>query len=310
MTTALTNDIPTMQLRPELLALMRARRRVYSRAKLVHGLFVLVSVALPVLSVILSASPPDVKAYFALTALILLLLDIGVIEGAQKDRLKKGARLQEEFDVTVMDMPWNRFVAGAKVDPEDVRAASAKPLSKKAEAELIGWYEPCVGDVSPSFGRLICQRTNITYDSRIRRMYGSVLLYIAILLGIGLLFTGLIFKLNFSDMVLTVLVPVTPVLGWALREHRKQMDAANALVNLKSEFEKLWDKALNGSDPSELRQGSRQLQDALYQHRASSPLVFDWVYGLLRSANEDTARHAAQSLVVQAKHATNKEICA
>jgi hypothetical protein len=27
---------------------------------------------------------------------------------------------------------------------------------------------------------------------------------------------------------------------------------------------------------------SRELQDAIYNHRVSSPLIFDWVYNLLR----------------------------
>ncbi|MGK4845906.1 S-4TM family putative pore-forming effector [Salmonella enterica] len=35
----------------------------------------------------------------------------------------------------------------------------------------------------------------------------------------------------------------------------------------------------------------------MYQHRASAPWVFDWVYRRMRSRNEQEAHHAAEELV-------------
>ncbi|MCW5595256.1 MAG: hypothetical protein KIT42_05220 [Rhodocyclaceae bacterium] len=290
-----------------MVALLRARYRAYRNAKIVQGLFVLLTIALPIFSIPLAEACPSVKEYLALTALLLLLLDVGIFDRLQKDWMKKGAKLQEEFDVRVLGMQWKGLVAGAKVDHEDVHAASARPLRKKRESQLTPWYEPCVGEVPLPFGRLICQRTNISYDARLRKRYGNFLLLGSIALCVVLLYAALAFHLNFSALVLTVGVPLTPVLGWALREQRRQADAAITLANLKSEFEKLWERALVGAKAKELEQGSRELQDALYRHRAASPLVFDWVYDCLRSANEDEAHHAAQRLVAQAKAAIDKE---
>jgi hypothetical protein len=183
MTLNLTNDISSRQVQPELVALLRARYRTYRTAKLTQALFVLLTIALPVMSVFLATAYPQVMPYLAFAAIVLLLLDTGIIDRLQKERIKRGAKLQEEFDVKVLGMSWNRFVAGSMVDHEDVRAASAKPLSQKRESELTPWYEPCVGEVPLLFGRLICQRTNISYDSRLRKKYGSALLYGAIALG-------------------------------------------------------------------------------------------------------------------------------
>lgn len=306
----LTNDIPAQQLRPELVALMRARHRAYRDAKLTQGIFVSLTIVLPIVSVLLSPSYPQLKGYLALVALVLSLLDIGIVDRFQKDRIKRGAKLQEEFDIRVFGLPWKRFVAGSVVDPEDVRAASAKPLSPTREATLTPWYEPCVGEIPLSLGRLICQRTNISYDTRLRARYGAFLLYSAITLGIALLFVGLVLKLDFSEMILTVLVPSTPLLGWALREHTKQAETVSGLENLKTEVGKLWEEALAGAHPAELELGSRGLQDALYRHRASSPLVFDWAYDLLRNGNEDAAAHAAQHFVTQAKAVLNTKVVA
>lgn len=304
------NDITTKQTQPELVALLRARERTYANAKSTQGKLVLLTIVLPVMSVLLAPDFPQVRPYLALAALLLLMLDTGIIERLQKDRVKRGAKLQEEFDTKVLGLPWNRFVAGAMVDHEDVHSASAKPLSQKRESELVSWYESCVSKLPLPLGRLICQRTNISYDSRLRKKYGSALLYGAIILGILLSLTGLAFKLDLSELLLSVCVPFAPVLNWTLREHRKQVDTSTALSTLKAEFEKVWEKALAGASLAELDKGSRELQDAIYQHRASAPLVFDWVYNRFRSGNEDEARHAAQQLVDQAKAITAKEMLA
>lgn len=256
----LTNDIPAKQVRPEFVALLRARYRTYQDAKMTYGLFALFTIALPVTSVLLAPTYPQLKEYLALAALVLLLLDVGILDRLQKQRTKRGAKLQEEFDIKVMCLLWKPFVAGPMVDPEDVRAASAKPLSKKRESQLTPWYEPCVGEIPLAFGRLICQRTNISYDSRLRKRYAGFLLYGTIVLGIVLLFLGLAFRLDFPEMILTLGVPFTPLLGWALREHRKQTDTANTLDNLKSEFMKLWERALAGATEAELELGSSTLR--------------------------------------------------
>jgi SMODS-associating 4TM effector domain len=303
----LSNNIPYLQARPELIALLRARYRSYQAAKLTQGIFVALTIALPIAGVLLAPEFACVKPYLVLAALALLLVDVGLIDRMQKDRMKRGAKLQEEFDTQVLSLPWNRFVAGMKVDHEDVRAASATPLPPERESGLVGWYDPCVGEVPLHFGRLVCQRTNISYDTRLRKKYGSGLLYACLGLGVALAFIGLALKLTFEELLLTLAVPFTPLFTWALREHRKQMDTTSSLTTLKSEFEKLWDKAITGGSLGDFEKEARELQDAIYQHRTSSPLVFDWVYDRMRSTNEDEAQHAAQKLVQQAKAALQKD---
>jgi len=304
----MTNDITVKQSQPHMVALLRARERTYHAAKFTQGGMVILTIALPVMSVLLAPRFPLLKPYLALAALVLLLLDTGLIERIQKERVKRGAKLIEEFDVEVLGLSWNRFIAGQKVDHEDVRSASAKLLSAKREGELASWYYACVSEVPLAFGRLICQRTNISYDARMRKKYGSTLLYGAIGLGLVLIFAGLAYDLNLAGLMLAVGVPFAPVLTWTLREQRKQLDTAATLATLKSEFEKMWDKALAGATDAEMQQNSRDLQNAIYQHRASAPLVFDWVYNCLRSGNEDVAEHAAQQLVTQAKSAIAKNL--
>lgn len=304
-----TNNIPSEQTGSEVVKLIRARENVYKAAKLTQGLFVLASIILPIASTFF-ANWDAAKPYFAFIGLCFLFLDVALLDRLQKDRIRTGAKLQEEFDTKVMGLPWNTFVAGDKVLPEDVRAASVKRLPEEREHEIVSWYESCVGDVPLHIGRLICQRTNIAYDSRLRQRYGQRLLWLTIFVGVVLLLIALAMDSTMSEVVMSVLAPFTPIMAWALREHRKQLETAASLIRLHTEFEKIWDEAINGASPEKMEIRARQLQDAIYQHRASAPLVFDWVYRRLRSKNEDEAHHAANEYVTEAKAALARQVAA
>ncbi len=300
------NNIISLQTLEENKRLLRARDRNYGGAKWTQGVLVALSIILPVFGVFVGPHVPEVRPYIALSALILLLLETAIIDRVQKERLKRGAKLQEQFDTEVLGLPWNRFVAGAPVEPEDVRALSAKPLSEAREHHFVAWYELCIGRLPVHLARLVCQRTNISYDARLRRKYGGQLLTWTILFGVVLLFLGMGMGLKFPDLVMTLLVPFMPVLTWALKERLQHANAAASLSNLGTEWEKIWARALGGADPLAIAADSRALQDAIYQHRERSPLIFDWVYNRMRSANEDEAHHAAADLVAKANKSTRE----
>ncbi len=298
---SLQNHIPSRQASDENRGLLRARDRNYRAAKVTQGLLIMVSILLPVMGVWLVPQVPEIQPYLALASLILLVMETALFDRIQKDRLKRGAKLQEQFDTDVFGLPWNRFVAGALVEHEDVRKLSAKPLSDKREAHFQAWYEVCIGRLPLHLARLIGQRTNISYDARLRRRYGDWLLTLTLLFGVTLLYTGLYKGLQFPDLIMTLVVPFLPVLTWALRERVQQANAAISLTYLNGEWNKIWSKALEGADAAAVTAESRSLQDAIYQHRERSPLVFDCVYSIFRSVNEDEAHHAAEDLVCKAE---------
>lgn len=302
-----TNDIPARQLEPTTIDLLRARKRSYACAKRIFGFNVALGIILPTLNVALAPIYPGLKPFIAFASLVVLILDVAYLERLQKDFVVRGAKLQEEVDVYIMRLPWNAFLVGRSVEPEDKRAASATLMSDSNEAQLRNWYEPCVGEVPLRFGRLICQRTNINYDARLRQSYGYWLLGLTVSLGILLLIFAVGMDLTATQLLLVLAVPYTPLLTWAVRDYRRQVDTIQALSNLNAEFLKLWTKALDGASEADMEERSRELQDAIYQRRVSNPLVFDWVYNRLRSKNEDTAHHAASAYVAQAMAALSKQ---
>jgi hypothetical protein len=295
------NEITNDQKRDDRLDLLRAQRTYYRRAKWLQTAFLVLALILPWVGVFWGADHHEVRPLLALGSIALLLLEIGLATRFQRDWVKTAARIQEQFDTEVFQLPWNQFVVGSKVDPEVIRSVTQEPITAAERKDLEGWYEHCVGSLPLLLGRLICQRTNITYDMRVRTAYATGWLVLAGVLISFLMYRGVHEGLTFPDLLLNVIVPFIPLAAFVLREHRKQSDTVETLNTLKSEVEKLWAKALKTPSSAELAQDSRNLQDAIYRNRTSNPLVYDWVYWLRRKFNEDLARHGAESLVADAQ---------
>lgn len=291
------NGIAIEQNRPERIVLLRAQRRFYSRAKLLQTAFTVLALLLPAVGVIVGPNLPAVRPYVALSSVALLLFEVGYLLPKLRELTRNGAKSQEQFDTEVLELGWNRLAAGSKVDIEDIRDVGAKPFDSEAETKLPDWYEPSVTSLPISKARIICQRTNITYDARIRKKYADYMLFGLFVIGLLLFMVGLAQDRKLESMLLNMLVPFMPLTTFVCREYRKQKDTIESLTTLKSEADKLWERANKQASIAELTADSRGLQDAIYRHRSSSPLIYDWVYNLLRSKSEDVASASAKQMV-------------
>lgn len=296
------NQILEDQCRPEHVRLVWAACIYYSKAKSLQTLFIFLALILPVVGTWFGADNPWLKPYLALCSSLLLVVEIFFASTAQKKWTKTAAKIQEQFDTQVFQLPWNQFVVGSKVEPESVRGVTKGELKKRTQERYETWYHASVAEVPLPLGRLVSQRTNIFYDMRVREKYRSGLVIFLIVLGFGLGAWGVHEGLNWSGLLTTVLVPFTPLAAIVAREFRRQADAIDALTSLRSEVEKLWTKAMQ-EPTAPFLQDSRNLQDAIYRNRTSNPLVWDWVYEWYRNGNEDDTKHGAADYVEQAKRA-------
>lgn len=295
------NEIPSRQDEPQRLDLLRAQRVYYRRAKRLQTVFLAAALILPWISFFWGNSTQEIRPLLALVSVLLLLVELGAGVRLQREWVKTAVRIQEQFDTEVFGLPWNSFLAGAKVDPESIRAVTLQPITPAEKVKLEGWYERCVGKIPLPLARIVCQRTNITYDMRVRKRYSMGCLLLAGTMLVYFLARGIYDGLTLASLLLNIFVPFLPLGAFVLREHRKQADTIESLSTLRSETDKLWAKALKSPASPELDQDARNLQDAIYRNRTSNPLVYDWVYWLSRRLNEDLARHAAATLVAEAQ---------
>lgn len=297
------NEIDKKQLETRMLNLLRARTLIYRRAKNVQAVGLIISLVFPVVGLIVSALLLPSKPFIAFAALMFSFLDVLLLDRWHRAQLKNAAKLQEDFDCKVLQMGWNTFLVGNRIDPEDVFADACKKLSERDEQRLINWYPLAVKELPLHLARLVCQRTNLWYDSALRKRYRRVILTgcVVVIAGAGLI--SLAIDHTMTTFVLSTLAPMTPAMIWALRECNRQAVTIELLDRLNDEVKKLLDRARSGAAEQELSIRSRELQDAIFNHRASSPLIFDWVYSLLRSRMEEQMNAGADQLVSELRTA-------
>lgn len=298
--TSSPNNIGEIQNSAPMIKLLRARRRVYAHVKGLQRTYFLITFLLPIASLIAAFNFDKAKAVLSLAALIIGALDAMFFDPWRKQKIKMAARLQEEFDCKVLDMPWNKFTAGQRVSPEDVDDYGRNPLKADAERELQDWYPSDARELPLHLARLVCQRTNLWYDSKLRRTYRTSLWIITALYFVALLLFGL--HLQLGDFILAVLVPFGPFFTWIVREHHRQTDTIALVDRLSGEIEGSIDRLSNPESREDAQARARELQDAIFAHRASSPLVSDVVYKCKRKTLEKQMQAGAEAFIA---HVTN-----
>lgn len=291
------DQIPTVQNEEAQLKLLRARKQTYAHATALMIVQLALTVAVPVIGGVLAAFYPDLRVHVAAVALAVIVIDVLFLDRQQKVLIKRAAKIGEQFDCAVLGLPWDHFTVGDKVEAEDIHAVAKAHAARHDDGELRGWYPEAVGEVPLHFARIICQRTNLRYDSRLRRSYGDIIKVVAACV-VGLLFvSGLVQNLSMTAWVL-VMAPATPILAWAAREYYRQLDTAELLDTLMKEARKLWNQALSGEcDAAGCEVRSREFQNAIYNRRANSPLVLPLLYRFRRSALEDEMNVGAAELL-------------
>jgi hypothetical protein len=291
------NQIAELQNHPDQLRLLRARAQLYNRASLLSLLQLFLTVIIPVVGAVYTIWHPDFRASVAALSLAIVAVDAFVLDRQQKLTIRRAAKVIEEFDCAVLELPWDSFTAGEMVETEDIHNAATAYSKSHDDAMLMNWYPALVAQAPLYLGRIICQRANLRYGSQLRRGYSAVIgVSAALLLGF-LTIGGFAQNLPMNDWVLSV-APATPILAWAAREYYRQRDTAEALEELLKHANKFWEQARSGEcSIGDCAQKSRDFQNAIYSRRANSPHVLSYLYRLKRSKLEEEMHQAVAELL-------------
>ena len=289
----MANEIVQRQNDPRALQLLAAQRRLYSRGKNVAAFQIALVVVLPALLIVAEHFYPSIKFRAASIALVVAVLDVLVFERWKDSVRARAAATQELFDCYVLTLEWPALKA-KKPDREDIEG-----LAQNSKAgPLKDWYPPAIATLPLEAARIVCQRSNCRWDSRLRRLFRIGLLACAAVLVIVAVFDAIIQNLRFDDFVLIWMAPILPIALWCVREADMHTEAAERATRLKEFSDDLWGQALKkAGEPELLAAQSRRLQDEIFEHRQRSPLVFDWFYKLLRSRFESQMHHSAEAMI-------------
>ncbi|WP_338431284.1 S-4TM family putative pore-forming effector [Synechococcus elongatus] len=293
------HNIPQEQNTQRRLELLAAQRQLYSDAKNLQMVSVIISVPVVITWSILVALFPLLAVYSALWGIIATFLELLFFSRLQKTTQEKAAKIQQIFDCEVLQFNWASLNCGVRVEPETIIDASNRYKRKNPNfSKLQDWYPVSVGQLPIHQARIICQRSNVWWDAQLRRRYSKWILFILFSLAVIVLLIGLIGGLTLEKFLLAVLAPLTPAFVFGLRQYMEHNEAAVRVDRLRENAEALVQEvASRRFTPQDLERESYSLQTQIYDNRRCSPLILDWLYSRLRNEDEEKMNKGAESLI-------------
>lgn len=262
--------------------LLAAQRFLYTHAKRWWTTALLLSAIIaPILSII-AIFNPRLAPYAACMAILIYTL-VGLIGIKTKSLVRAAAETQEEFDCHVLDLPINPLLFEVVDRKEIVSDMSSRYIEKCGKDKLIDWYPKSLTRLSQSRATVEAQKINCWWDQSLRNNYIVAHIAIALLVCCSLVLLGLWQKLSLESFILSVIVPIIPLIQVVTDQTYKNIESKRkAMSNLQYAKTLL---ANHNNQPIEQAQ-IRSLQDAIFNHRTTAPLVFNFVYWLSREVKE------------------------
>lgn len=295
----MTNQIPQKQNEPRHLTQLAAQRQLYSDAKRMQIASVVVSIPVVILGSILVAILPPLSVYTALWGVIATFLELLVFSQLQKKIQEKAAKIQQMFDCEVLQFQWDSLNCGIHVEPEAIIDASDRYKRLNGSfSSLVDWYPTGIGGLPIEQARIVCQRSNVWWDSQLRRRYSKWIVIILAGLTTIVLLIGLIGGLTLEKFILAVVTPLIPAFVFGLRQYIEHNEAAVKLDRLRESAEMLVREVVSRRyNVQDLERESYSLQTEIFNHRCRSPLILDWLYARLKKQDEQQMNQGAESLV-------------
>lgn len=299
------NRIPEQQTSEKFLKYLAASSKLYADAKKIAGLQAVLSVPVPIIFSVIAVLHPPFKVWASAYGFLISLCDVVLFDKLQNDWKKEGAKVQELFDCGLLEMVWHDFKVGDRPMAEKLHRAAERRLNKlPREHKERGWYSPTVGRLPMPLARIACQRTNILWDSELRRLYARGMSGLLFVLALAALVAWMAVNMTAETFILSVATPIFPAVLWLLREIRKQREAAATLDRLMKYAQDFWKDLLGGKlNAEQAAERSRELQDELFTHRHSNQPVFNFVHRLVRRGYERHMDVGAEALVEEALQA-------
>lgn len=289
---------------------LAAQKEIYFVAKRLFFwqlvLTAFVTVFLTLLDLTLSPLGYSIAWIRGLYGIVIALLDLLLLTPSINQLRQKAASIQELFDCEVLGLEWNKILVGDKPMNEDIKKYSDQHLRRvKSFDKLKSWYAETIEAVDGAAAKIICQRSNFSYDYSIRKSFIHWVVGISIAIFVLLAAIALFNDVSLRSFVLTVILPFLPVLTLSVKLYNEHGTSIRNLESLKSHISGLWSGVVSGTTIN-LESPLRQIQDKIYLNRKSNPLIPERVYDRLRPGLEQQMYYCVDELVEEYKRAQLK----
>ena len=270
-----------------------AQKQLYIEAKKAFMVQIILTVPLTILfaliKITLGLFSINVSVYILVYGIGLTLADLLLINFVISDYRTSAAKIQELFDCSVYNIEWNRICSGKKPTQETINKycrifkSSGSPLSK-----LRDWYPVELSKQPPLKAIVLCQKTNLNYDTAVRTRFKKKVLIIASITLLVLVLLSLIRNISFRDFISQVVASFLPVFVLTAKIIIDQNKTLKNSEELRINIESL----LEDEDNITLKE-IRSIQDKLYNSRKDSALIPEFFYMKIRDELELEMHHNA-----------------
>ena len=292
------NNIVIKQNEHKQLERLAAQRELYSSAKKYHGWQIILVVFIPLILSFIILPIEHIAEYAAAYGLIIAIVDLFYFDEKIKYNKNKAVKIQEMFDCDVLEMECSPLKTVKDITVEEVLTLYDAHIKKNTNIEnIVDWYKHPIEEVPIAIGRVIGQRANLSWDSKLRNTYTNLLnttLWVVIFFIFGY---ALVKNLEFISIVLLGST-LLPFFQFTIKQYLEQKETVKRLSELMNFVNGIWDLILEKSKSDEqLTESSRRLQDEIFEHRNKSPLILDFFYNRFREKDETILSQATQQLV-------------
>lgn len=283
------NRITQIQNEEKFIEYLKAQRVAYSQCK-VYQVFDVISVLMAIILPIIGMYQNDIVNYLGAFGVLWTVIYL-VTENYRKKKTEQGAKLQEQFDTELFELPWNEILCKSKITT-DTRIDLAKEYDGN---DLTNWYSLEVDSSLPkAIAIILCQRINFSWELKLRKRFVTFL--IILLVAYYGIFIGFFVAKNigFYDILLLI----APSLSFLTYGVQNSLSLRNH-INSKNETLSQIDNLLNKYSESreEPNNGTlRQIQDIIYTERTVPEKIPDWFYRLSKKTNENRTDNIIKSI--------------
>lgn len=281
----MSNGISSRQNEESNIARLAAQRQLYRDVNCIELFTVVLTVVVPIVFTLFQ----DITGKGKTIACIISLTMIGFsifLDNLQKEKKILAATIQQEFDINVFSMEWDRKLFGIRKNlNSEIAAASKKILSKDEERNsLKNWYRKEVDALPLEEGIAACQKENFSWDAGLRKRYRIFILLVLVLIIFFQLCIGVSKAEPVQEFLLRILA-ISSALKWIIK----------ALVGIKEDLKRM--EVIERSVYSKEKKSMEELaftQKDIYENRKLATKIPDWFYKIFKNNDEDRERRALE----------------
>ncbi|MBW3524692.1 S-4TM family putative pore-forming effector [Chryseobacterium sp. NKUCC03_KSP] len=290
------NTIFTKQNQQQNIDKIAAFKQLYVEAKRAFSFLLIltvpVTVVIALLKILLVAIfKVDISAFVYIYSISLLICDLILMNFIITDYKKNAAKIQEDFDCSIYDLEWHKILVGKKPRIELInRYSEIYKTSKNNLEELKDWYPIELAHIDGLKAILLCQKTNLNYDTSVRAKFKVFIIKICLITFGILLLSALVGNVSFWNFITQLLMSFLPIFTVSAKIIIDQNKTIKNSEELKDHIENVIE------NESPITQKSiRSIQDKLYCNRKDSGLVPETYYKWQRKRFEEEMHKNAKS---------------